>query len=91
MVRQAGDMIDLISAASAQQASGISHVSVAIVQMDHMTQKNAALVQEAATAAASLQQQALRLSQAVAGFTLDAPAKAGAKGKPHLSLAASRD
>jgi methyl-accepting chemotaxis protein len=85
-------MISQISDASARQASGISDVNCAIVQMDHMTQQNSALVEQAAAAAGSLQDQALSLSRAVASFKLDenvppAPPKGG---KPKLTLASKR-
>jgi methyl-accepting chemotaxis protein len=72
-VQQVGDIITQISCASAEQASGLSEVNQAIVQMDEMTQKNSVLVEEAASAARSLQEQALTLSRAVAAFRLDAP------------------
>ncbi len=88
-VRQVGNMISQISDASAEQASGMSHVSCAIVQMDHMTQQNSALVEEAAAAAASLQSQAFSLSQAVAAFKLD---EGGAEAaRPKLWLASKRE
>ena len=89
-VRQVGDMISQISDASAEQASGMSDVSCAIVQMDHMTQQNSALVQEAAAAAASLQSQAFSLSQAVAAFKLDEGGPV-AEVKPRLWLASNRE
>lgn len=93
-VREVGDMIERIGRASAAQASGISHVNTAIVQMDQMSQQNAALVSQAASAAESLQLQAVILSRAVAGFKLDdlpaaAPLTPG-PGKPHLRLASWR-
>jgi methyl-accepting chemotaxis protein len=72
-VQQVGDIITQISCASAEQASGLSEVNQAIVQMDEMTQKNSAMVEEAASAARSLQEQALTLSRAVAAFRLDEP------------------
>jgi methyl-accepting chemotaxis protein len=72
-VQQVGDIITQISCASAEQASGLSEVNQAIVQMDEMTQKNSVLVEEAASAARSLQEQALTLSRAVAAFRLDDP------------------
>lgn len=92
------DIIDTISHASVEQASGIAEVSDAIVQMDQMTQQNSALVTEAARAATDLQRQAVDLAKAVAGFNLDEaallslpPRTAGASGrKPHLRLASSR-
>ncbi|HEU4374986.1 MAG TPA: methyl-accepting chemotaxis protein [Telluria sp.] len=96
-VQRVGDIVNQISHASAEQATGIFEVSQAIVQMDHMTQKNSALVDEAAAAAKSLQQQAVSLARAVAGFNLDEAAllplppsiRRGVR-KPHLRLASKR-
>lgn len=70
-VQQVGDIISQISSANAEQASGLSEVNQAIVQMDQVTQRNSSLVEEAAEAARTLQMQALTLSKAVAGFRLD--------------------
>jgi methyl-accepting chemotaxis protein len=61
-----------ISLASEEQSTGIDQVNMAVAQMDGVTQQNAALVEEAAAAAASLQEQAHRLSQAVAVFKIAA-------------------
>ncbi|MGH8807886.1 MAG: methyl-accepting chemotaxis protein [Noviherbaspirillum sp.] len=66
----AGIMND-ITAASRDQTSGIEQVNQSISQMDAVTQRNAVLVEHAAAAAESLQDQAQRLSQAVAVFKLD--------------------
>lgn len=71
-VQQVGTIISQISSASAGQASGLSEVNQAIVQMEQVSQRNSALVQEAANAARGLQQQAITLSRAVAAFRLDA-------------------
>lgn len=89
-VREVGDMVSKIGEASAGQASDISYVNCAIVQMDQMTQQNSAQVAEAAAAAASLQAQANMLSRAVAAFKLDESA-APVAGKPRLWLAAKRE
>jgi methyl-accepting chemotaxis protein len=70
-VQQVNDIIQRVQAASAEQASGINEVNMAVAQMDDVTQQNAALVEQAAAAAASLQDQAVTLSSAVAVFTLD--------------------
>jgi methyl-accepting chemotaxis protein len=70
-VQQVGTIVSQISSVSAEQASGLSEVNLAIVQMDEMTQQNSHLVEEAATAARTLQEQALTLSRAVAAFRLD--------------------
>jgi methyl-accepting chemotaxis protein len=91
--QQVEDMISQISDASVRQASGISDVNCAIVQMDHMTQHNAALVEQAAAAAESLQDQALSLSRAVASFKLDEtvpPVPPPKGGKARLRLASRR-
>lgn len=69
-VRRVTDIMDEISAASQEQSDGIEQVSQAIGQMDQVTQQNAALVQQASAAAASLEEQANRLEQAVAVFQL---------------------
>ncbi|MYN39160.1 methyl-accepting chemotaxis protein [Duganella sp. FT109W] len=70
-VQQVNDIIARISAASAEQAQGIAEVNQAVGQMDDVTQQNAALVEQAAAAAASLQDQAGHLSQAVSVFKLE--------------------
>ena len=70
-IKRVNDIMSEIAAASAEQATGIEEVNKAIVQMDEMTQQNAALVEEAAAAADSLQQQAGQLNERVSMFTLD--------------------
>ncbi|WUR13945.1 methyl-accepting chemotaxis protein [[Empedobacter] haloabium] len=71
-VQQVNHIIERISAASAEQAQGISEVNAAVGQIDDVTQQNAALVEQAAAAAESLQEQAVNLSRAVAVFEFDA-------------------
>jgi len=72
-VRQVNDVIERINAASAEQAQGITEVNKAVVQIDDVTQQNAALVEQAAAAAASLEEQASHLASAIAVFELDRP------------------
>ena len=60
-----------IADASEEQQMGIEQVNMAITQMDQVTQQNAALVEEAAAAAASMQDQSSRLAEAVSVFKLD--------------------
>jgi len=62
------DVIQEIAAAAAQQSSGVEQVNSAVAQMDTMTQQNAALVEQAAAAAASLEEQAQHLQAAVVRF-----------------------
>jgi len=59
-----------ISSATEQQSAGIDQVNMAVSQMDQVTQQNAALVEESAAAAASLEEQARALAEAVAVFKL---------------------
>ncbi|WP_027995534.1 methyl-accepting chemotaxis protein [Simplicispira psychrophila] len=70
-IQQVADLMSAISAASAEQSAGVGQVGEAIVQMDQVTQQNAALVEEMAAAASSLQTQAQDLVQTVAVFQLD--------------------
>jgi methyl-accepting chemotaxis protein I, serine sensor receptor len=63
-------MMTEISASSLEQSTGIEQVNQAVVQMDEMTQQNAALVEEAAAAAASLHQQTQQLKDAVSVFEI---------------------
>ncbi|GAA0579552.1 methyl-accepting chemotaxis protein [Halomonas salifodinae] len=69
-VKRVTDIMDEISAASQEQSDGIEQVGQAVSQMDEVTQQNASLVQQAAAAAASLEDQASRLERAVALFRL---------------------
>ncbi len=64
------DIMAEITAASVEQSSGIEQVNTAIVQMDQVTQQNAALVEEAAAAAEAMQDQAAQLSEVVSVFKL---------------------
>ncbi|MDZ4144888.1 MAG: methyl-accepting chemotaxis protein [Burkholderiales bacterium] len=69
-VKRVADLIGEISAAAVEQTSGIGQVSDAVTQLDQVTQQNAALVEESAAAAGSLNDQASRLVQAVSAFRL---------------------
>jgi methyl-accepting chemotaxis protein-1 (serine sensor receptor) len=69
-VRRVSDIVGEISSASAEQSNGVQQVGQAVTQMDQATQQNAALVEESAAAATSLQQQAQQLVSAVAVFRL---------------------
>ncbi|WP_296000255.1 methyl-accepting chemotaxis protein [Rugamonas sp.] len=69
-VQQVADYMRDITAATHEQSVGIEEVNQAIGQMDEMTQQNAALVEQAAAAAESMQQQAQVLADAVSIFKL---------------------
>ncbi|NHZ91987.1 HAMP domain-containing protein [Massilia sp. CCM 8733] len=77
-VRQVADIMGEIAAASAEQSAGINQVNGAIVAMDNATQQNAALVEQAAAAAASMQTQAVHLAEAVSVFKLHGDQVSGA-------------
>jgi methyl-accepting chemotaxis protein len=88
-VKRVTDVVAEISAAGQEQSAGIDQVNLAITQMDEVTQQNAALVEQAAAAAASLQNQAASLAQLVSVFKLEGamPAHAQLAGAPAPSLA----
>jgi methyl-accepting chemotaxis protein len=71
-VRKVTDLIGEISSATTEQTSGIGQVSSAVNQLDQVTQQNAALVEESAAAADSLNRQAAKLVEAVMVFKLRA-------------------
>jgi len=70
-VQRVTDIMGEISSASREQEGGITQINHAVTEMDAVTQQNAALVEEAAGAAGSLQEQADRLQQMVAVFKVD--------------------
>ncbi|QAU35456.1 methyl-accepting chemotaxis protein [Janthinobacterium sp. 17J80-10] len=69
-VKRVADIMQEITTASQQQRSGIENVSDALASMEQLTQRNAALVEQAAAATESMHAQAMHVSQAVAMFKL---------------------
>ena len=69
-VKKVNDVISEITAATGEQSTGIEQVNLAIIEMDNATQQNAALVEQAAAAAASMEEQAGHLMAAVGMFDL---------------------
>ncbi|MEJ8798802.1 methyl-accepting chemotaxis protein [Trinickia caryophylli] len=86
-VRRVTDIIAKISTASDEQSNGIEQIGRAVMQMDTVTQQNAALVEEAAAAAASLEEQAARLDEAVAAFRVELHARAQGATVPRVDPA----
>ncbi|MET3106378.1 methyl-accepting chemotaxis protein [Oxalobacteraceae bacterium GrIS 2.11] len=77
-IQRVTSMMAEITAASSEQSQGIGQVNVAITEMDNVTQQNAALVEQAAAAAQSMQDQASNLTEVVSVFKLnDAAVQAG--------------
>jgi methyl-accepting chemotaxis protein len=70
-VQAVGDIVNRIGCASAARAENLVGVNQAIVRMDELNQQGTRMVEDAAMAARTLQEQALSLSQAVAAFRLD--------------------
>ena len=71
-VQRVTDIIGEVRAATAEQSKGIAQVSTAMHQLDQMTQQNSALVEESTAAAASLREQAMKLTEVVALFRVQA-------------------
>lgn len=69
-VKRVSDLIGEISTAADEQTSGIEQVNTAITQMDDVTQQNASLVEQAAAAAESLEDQAQGLATSVSVFRI---------------------
>ena len=86
-VQRVSDIMGQIATASGEQEAGIEQINQAIVEMDGVTQQNAALVEQAAAAADALQGQSGHLAQLVSMFKLDA---APARGHKALALRQSR-
>ncbi|MYM72918.1 HAMP domain-containing protein [Duganella sp. FT134W] len=78
-----------ISNASEEQSIGIAQVNDAITQMDQVTQQNAALVEEAAAAAESMQEQSAKLADVVSVFKLDASYAPSAPALPRAPVRAA--
>ena len=84
-VKKVTDIVAEIAAASQEQSSGIDQVNKAVMQMDEVTQQNAALVEEAAAASKSMEDQAQKMVELMSFFktgthagsvVVSAPAKA---------------
>ena len=93
-VTRVTDIMGEIASASDEQSKGIDQVALAVSEMDSVTQQNASLVEESAAAAAALEEQASRLTQAVSAFRLAAvpenPAQHRLQGREFVSAPASK-
>jgi methyl-accepting chemotaxis protein len=91
-VKRVADIMAEISSAGREQEAGIEQINVAITEMDTVTQQNAALVEQAAAAAESLQDQAGALARVVGVFKLDGaprPIAAAPSRTPRMALASA--
>ncbi|TPE51545.1 HAMP domain-containing protein [Maribrevibacterium harenarium] len=84
-IERVSNLMEEVSAASKEQASGIDEINQAVLQMDEMTQQNAALVEEAAASADSMRGQAATLRESMSRFKLDQN-----NGGSHFSLPAPK-
>jgi methyl-accepting chemotaxis protein len=67
-IQRVADIMADIQAASGEQTTGIEQINQAIVQMDQVTQQNAALVEQSAAASEAMQEQARKLAEIVSVF-----------------------
>src|SRR5258708_2460513 len=87
-VQQVNQLISEIAVASAEQSAGVGEVNKAILQLESVTQQNAALVEQAAASSLTFQEQADRLRDLVAPFRIQdetpivPPRQAAAAPKP---------
>ena len=89
-IGQVSTIVSEIANASEEQRAGIEQVNGAIVEMDRVTQQNAALVEEAAAAAVAMQEQAAMLSDVVGTFRLErqeSPVRSQPAARAQLALA----
>jgi methyl-accepting chemotaxis protein len=86
-VQRVTDIIGEISAAAREQSEGIAVVNGSVVQLDQMTQQNAALVEESAAAAESLREQSARMAEAIGVFKLSGAAHRSTAARAHTPKA----
>lgn len=70
-IQQVAHLIDDVNVATTEQTTGLGQINAAVTQLSDITQQNAALVEESATAAGSLNEQARHLVEIVSEFTLE--------------------
>jgi methyl-accepting chemotaxis protein len=81
-VKKVSDIVAEIAAASREQSSGIEQVNKAVMQMDQMTQQNAALVEQATAASQSMADQARELTTMIGKYRVGEPDAAGSAASP---------
>ena len=88
-VKKVSDIVGEIAGASREQSSGIEQVNKAVVQLDEMTQQNAALVEQASAASQSMADQAKALSQMMERYQVSAQAAAAAAAQASIRRGAA--
>jgi methyl-accepting chemotaxis protein len=84
-VKKVSDIVAEIAAASREQSSGIDQVGRAIMQMDELTQQNAALVEEATAASKALAEQSRELNQLMGRYDIGAAEQTGKAAAPRAA------
>jgi len=84
-VKKVSDIIGEITTASSEQATGIEQINTAVIQMDRGTQENAALVEEASSAASAMTEQADTLLELVSYFRTNGEGARDAAPPPHAA------
>jgi methyl-accepting chemotaxis protein len=87
-VKKVSDIVAEIAAASREQSSGIEQVNKAVMQMDEMTQQNAALVEQATAASQSMAEQARDLTKTMERFQVGDSGSSGRAAAPPAAAAA---
>ncbi|HZO23142.1 MAG TPA: methyl-accepting chemotaxis protein, partial [Steroidobacteraceae bacterium] len=88
-VKKVSDIVAEIAAASREQSSGIEQVNRAVVQMDELTQQNAALVEQATAASQAMAEQVRSLNQMLERFRIEGASGSGAVSSPLASPAST--
>jgi methyl-accepting chemotaxis protein len=70
-IKQVADIVSSIAAPSAEQSTGLEQINKALTDMDEMTQRNSALVEENSATAKTLEQQSQDMQERIASFRLD--------------------
>ncbi len=86
-INHVADIVAEIAAASKQQATGVEEINKAVVQMDQMTQQNAALVEESAAASRTLQEEAQSMFDKMSGYSIGGGQKVKTQRAPVASEA----
>ena len=88
-IKRVSEIMSEISAASREQSAGIDQVNIAVSQMDKITQQNAALVEQAAAAAKSMEEQTTDLTKIVSAFQTGRPAREKTRGSVNSAVRGS--
>jgi methyl-accepting chemotaxis protein len=90
-VKKVSDIVAEIAAASREQSSGIEQVNRAVMQMDELTQQNAALVEQATAASQAMAEQVRGLNQMLDRYRVkEMIESAKSYSAPAVSVAAAR-